>query len=102
MGCLNGFDEEYCGRHRVVVDGIAYYFTTTDKSIMFHSPGEGDIANQEICTTVNTICRLSSKLRGLGATWADVWRQLDAGSMGNARTWSAIVAGVIRDKCCDA
>lgn len=100
MSTINGFEVESCKRYFIEIDGWKPYFTVTDKSIMFHAANEGDITNQEKYTSINAICRLSSKLRGCGLEWNEIYRQLDAASMGNMRTVSAIVGQIIRDKCC--
>lgn len=91
-------EQERATRHRVRRNTENIYFTITEKGIMFHAAHESDLARQNDYTAINTICRLISKLRGAGIEWAEIYRQMDAGSMGNGRTWPGIVAQVIRDE----
>lgn len=89
---------ERATRHRVKRNGVNVYFTITDGGIMLHVANEGDLSKQDDICAANTICRLASKLRGAGMEWAEIYRQMDAGSMGNAYTWPGIIGQVIRDE----
>ena len=97
---MSVIEEERATRHRTRKNGQKVYFTITEKSIMFHAEKEGDMSNADDYSAVNTICRLASKMRGLGASWLDIADQLDAGSMGSVYTWPALILQVIRDEGC--
>jgi hypothetical protein len=92
----NNPDVQDTTRHRIKRKNQNYYISITESGIMFHAPNEGDLQFQDEYSAINTICRLVSKLRGMGTSWEDIVRQLDAGSMGNQNTWSALIVKVIR------
>ena len=90
--------EEQTGKRRLVErDGEKYYFFISETDIMFSSPYEGSITNQEKYSMINAICRLASKMRVNGIPWTMVTKQLNDANITSNRTWVRDIAQVIED-----
>jgi len=74
-----------------------YYLTMTNESVMAHRPNESDPTNATEYTLINAVCRLSSKLRGLGFTWSDIANQLEQSGVG-FKTVAGEIATTLRQE----
>ena len=91
-------NEQKGTRHLIRRDGQKCYIWISDTDLMFFPPNDAGIANQEVYSAVNAICRMASMLRGSGREWADIVRQLDGANITGNKTWCRDIAQLIRDE----
>ena len=90
-------NEQIAKRHIINANGQKHYAIVSKEDFMVSSPNEGDIANRELYSLREGICRIASKARKSALTWDVVAEQLEKAAGGNNKLWVARLANVLRE-----